>query len=69
MLKNKVMYQPLIDLPPSDPETISLSMKHAQKLTAATGQKFVVYTVDQNLYRVVVHLQWNDSSAYKDVYL
>jgi len=54
----KAMYQPLIDMTPSDPTTMMTAMVEAQKLTNQTGQTFTVFTADQQLYRVMVDVLW-----------
>lgn len=43
---------------PSDPTTMMPTMVEAQKLTHQTGQMFTVFTADQQLYRVIVDVQW-----------
>ena len=50
---SKVMYTPLLDMTPSDPDTMMTAMVQAQKLTNETGQVYTVFTADQQLYRVM----------------
>jgi len=45
-------------MPPADPDTIITAMNKAQKLTEETGQDFTLFTADQQLYRIVVEIQW-----------
>ena len=54
----KAIYTPLIDMVPSEPDTIMTAMNEAQKLTLSTGQAFTLFTNDQQLYRVAVHVLW-----------
>lgn len=56
--KTKAVYLPLIDMPPADPDTIMTAMKKAQQLTEESGQTFTLFTADQQLYRIVVEVQW-----------
>ena len=60
--KTKAMYLPLIDMTPSDPDTIMTALKQAQEITNKCGQEFVVFTGDLQLYRVAVNILW----AYPD---
>ena len=52
--KTKAAYLPLIDMTPSDPDTIMTALARAQQLTKETGQKFTVFTCDLQLYRVAL---------------
>ena len=54
----KAVYRPLIDMTPSDPDTMLTAMIEAQRLTHETGQVFTIFTADQQLYRVVVEVTW-----------
>ena len=45
------MYTPLIDMVPSDLDTMMTSMCEAQRLTVKCGQSFTVFTADQQLPR------------------
>ena len=60
--KTKAMYLPLIDMTPSDPDTILTSLRQAQEITTTCGQEFVVFTGDLQLYKVAVNILW----AYPD---
>ena len=59
-LKKKIVYLPLIDKAPADPATIVSSLIKAQAVTGATGQEYVIFTADQQLYRVAVHVMWQN---------
>ena len=52
------IYTPLIDMTPSDPDTIMSAMIEDQRLTNACGQTITVFTNDQQLYRVAVNVTW-----------
>lgn len=58
--KTHVNYLPLIDAKPSDPSTILTSMMKAKRLTNARGQYWVIYTADQQLYKVTCQIIWNN---------
>ena len=54
----KVVYLPLLDMTPAEPDTMYTAMVEAQRLTNQTGQVYTIFTNDQQLYRVVVHVTW-----------
>ena len=54
----KAVYTPLIDMTPSDPDTMMTAMMEATRLTNDTGQSFTIFTADQQLYRVTVYITW-----------
>ena len=56
------VYTPLIDMKPSDPDTMLTAMIEADRLVKSTGQNIVVFTCDQQLYKVAVNITW----AYPD---
>lgn len=59
-LKTHIAYHPLIMAKPSDPSTVYTSMIKAQLITTAAGQEYTVFTADQQLYKVAVHIMWDD---------
>lgn len=63
------MYLPLIDKSPADPATILSAMLKARAMTEATGQEYVIFTADQQLYRVAVHVMWENQALFGDIYL
>ena len=71
MLKKKtnIVYLPLIDKAPADPATIMSAMLKARAVTEATGQEYVVFTADQQLYRVAVHVMWENRALFGNIYL
>ena len=56
--KTKAMYLPLIDMTPSDPDTIVTSLRQAQQITTECDQEYVIFTADLQLYRVAVNVLW-----------
>ena len=67
--KAKAIYLPLIDMKPSDPDTMLTAMVRVQELTSQTGQTFSLLTCDQQLYRVAVNVSWDQPERFKDTYL
>lgn len=67
--KTKVVYLPLIDKDPADPTTIMAALVKAQAVTETTGQEYVVFTADQQLYRVAVHVMWENQARFNNVYI
>ena len=47
---------------PSDPDTMFTAMVEAERLVLSTGQNIVMFTCDQQLYKVAVNITW----AYPD---
>ena len=54
---------------PSDPDTMLTAMVRVQELTSQTGQTSSLLTYDQQLYRVAVHVSWDQPERFKDMYL
>ena len=54
----RAIYTPLIDMNPADPDTMMTAMVEAQKLTQQCGQQVIVFTNDQQLYKVAVNVMW-----------
>ena len=67
--KTKVVYLPLIDRPPADSGTMMTSMLKAKKVAEGVGQEYVIFTADQQLYRVALHVQWEQPEIFQNVYL
>lgn len=67
--RTKVVYLPLIDMKPSDPDTMMTAMTKVQDLTSETGQDFSVLTCDQQLYRVAVQVKWAHPEKFKNMHL
>ena len=58
--KTSIVYLPLIYKAPADPATIMYDMLKARAVTETTDQEYVVLTADQQLYRVAVHVMWEN---------
>ena len=67
--KTQIVYLPLIDKAPADPATITSALLKAQAVTGATGQEYVIFTADQQLYKVAVHVMWENQALFSNVYL
>ena len=58
-------YTPLIDLKPSDPTTMLTSAVEAMRLNQERGQKYTVFTADQQLYKVLCDIKWADPKRFE----
>jgi len=58
-----------IDMAPADPSTMMTAMVKAQKISTELGQEYVVFTADQQLYRVALHVQWENPVLLGNIYL
>ena len=67
--KTKIVYLPLIDKAPADPATIMSSFLKAQAVTGTTGQEYVIFMADQQLYRVALHVMWQNEDRFSNVYV
>ena len=56
--KTKVVYLPLIDKPPTDAGTIMAAMVKAKEISEGAGQQYTILTLDQQLYRIALHILW-----------
>ncbi|CAH3187555.1 unnamed protein product, partial [Porites lobata] len=65
--KTQAAYLPLIDMTPSDPDTILTALHEAKRLTEERGQKKTIFTSDQQLYKVAVEVKWTDPERFADV--
>jgi hypothetical protein len=65
--KTKLVYLPLIDMTPSDPDTIMTALHEAKRLSKERGQKNTIFTSNQQLYRVALEVQWAYPSEFSDV--
>ena len=57
--ETKCVYLPLLDMKPSDPDTICTAMNEAAKQTAKTDQMYTVFTTDLQLYKVTIDVLWS----------
>ena len=58
--QTSVMYRPLINKTPSDPSTMLTAMIDVEAVTTNAGQEVLVFTCDQQLYRVTLDTIWED---------
>lgn len=65
----KAMYLPLIDMTPSNPDTMMTALIQAQKLVTEAGQDYLVFTCDQQLYRVSLQVMWSYPDQFSNVVL
>ena len=67
--KAKVVYLPLIDKAPASPSTILTAIEKGLTLLndAGTGQNILVFTVDQQLYKVTVDILFHTPSYFMNV--
>ena len=56
-------------MPPSDPDTMMTALQEAKRLTNERGQKKMVFTCDQQLYKVAVDVKWSYPNDFSDVIL
>ena len=45
-------------MPPAEYDTMLTSMLQMKRLSESTGQPFTIFTLDQQLYRYAVEIQW-----------
>ena len=67
--RTKIEYKPLIDMYPSDPDTIMTSLTKAQEITNSTGQEFVVFTCDLQLFKEAQKILWTYPDRFSNVVL
>lgn len=62
-------YKPLIDMSPAHPDTMMTALVQAQIITKEAGQEITVFTCDQQLYRVALHVIWAYPEKFQNVVL
>ncbi len=65
--KTHIIYHPLIMAKPSDPSTVYTSMIKARTITAAAGQEYTLFTADQQLYKIALHIIWDNPQYFGDL--
>ena len=65
----KVYIMPLNDLPSADASTMLTVLTKAQGIAEAVGQEYVVFTCDQQLYRIAVQVIWENPAKFDNVYV
>ena len=62
--QTKILYLPLTDKAPADPST----MVKAYNISENVGQQYFVFTADQQLYRVALHVQWENQTQLRNIH-
>ena len=63
------LFGPLIDAPPSHPDTVLTSMSYMQRSVKRMGMKYIHLSPDMQLYMVASQIKWNDVERFKDIIL
>ena len=66
--QTKLLFQSYVDKSPTDPSTILSAMEDAERICNSAGQKYTVFTVDQQLYAIVLNIIWSDADRWKFFY-
>ena len=64
-----VVYLPLIDMPPAHAGTMMTAMVKAKQISEAANQRFTILTLDQQLYRVALHVLSEIEAKFHNFYL
>ena len=65
--KTSVVFCPLIDKNPAEPDTVKTALKHGQDLAAQAGQDVCVCTSDQAIYKVTQQVKWGSNGEFENV--
>jgi hypothetical protein len=63
--KTNIFYKPLIDRKPADPSTMLTAMHAIEKISKDAGQEDALMTCDQQLFRVMVDIVWENPERWK----
>ena len=63
------LFGPVIDSPPSHPDTVLTSMCYMQKSMRNLGMKYTHLSPDMQLFIVASQIKWNNMEQFKDVIL
>ena len=66
--KSNIFYQALIDKKPADPSTVLTVMHSVKRTCSKAGQEFAVLTCDQQLYRIMLDIIWNEPERWRNFY-
>ena len=66
--KSNIFYQALIDKKPADPSTVLTVMHSVKQTCSKAGQEFAVLTRDQQLYRIMHYIIWNEPERWRNFY-
>jgi hypothetical protein len=61
----RYIYGPLIDAPPSHPDTVLTSLKYIEEFIKSHGQKYMHLVVDLQLFKVAIQIKWSDPTRWK----
>ena len=67
-IKSELIFRPLINKTPSDPSTMLTAMCDIEDASNQAGQQVTVLTCDQQLYRVIMDIIWEDPVRWKHFY-
>ena len=67
--KTKVVYLPLTDKPPAHAATMMTAMVKSKQTSEAANQRLTILTLDQQLYRVALHVLWENQAKFHNFYL
>jgi hypothetical protein len=56
-------------MPPADPDTMMTAMVKAKIMMDNVSQSYVIFTADQQLYRISLHFLWENQALFKDFYI
>ena len=59
------VFGPLIDSPPSHPDTVLTTMLHAEQFPKSYGQTFLHLVADMQLYKVILKVKWSEPERWK----
>ena len=65
--KTEVAFLPLVDRPPAHPDTIKTAMEKGLSLVKAAGQNMLIFTADQQLYKIVIDVMFHEPSYFESV--
>ena len=61
------MFGPLIDDPPSHPDTILTTLTYMQRSLTDMGMKYVHLSMDMQLFAVTKQVYWNQPNQFQNV--
>ena len=61
----RYIYGPLIDAPPSHPDTVLTSIMYIENFIKSHGQTYVHLSVDMQLFKVAMQIKWSDPTRWK----
>lgn len=65
--KTEVAFLPLVDRPPAHPDTIKTAIEKGLSLVRAAGDDVLIFTADQQLYKVTIDIMFHEPSYFKSV--